>query len=155
MPYMKLIVPLDDRAVIAISGEDAREFLQGLITNDIEKVSPTQAIYAALLTPQGKFLHDFFITEYKERLLIDCESERISDLIKRLTMYRLRAKVDITDESEQWEVGVMLPMSDVGGLGSGAAARPVGSASQLWGFGPPVEGDDRKDPHFSNSWSIW
>ena len=76
---MKLIVPLDDRAVIAISGEDAREFLQGLITNDIEKVSPTQAIYAALLTPQGKFLHDFFITEYKERLLIDCESERISD----------------------------------------------------------------------------
>ena len=119
MPNMKLIVPLDDRAVIAISGEDAREFLQGLITNDIEKVSPTQAIYAALLTPQGKFLHDFFITEYKERLLIDCESERISDLIKRLTMYRLRAKVDITDESEQWEVGVMLPMSDVGGLGSG------------------------------------
>ena len=118
MPYMKLIVPLDDRAVIAISGEDARDFLQGLITNDIEKVSPTQSIYAALLTPQGKFLHDFFITEYKERLLIDCESERISDLIKRLTIYRLRAKVDITDESERWEVGVMLPMSDVAGLGS-------------------------------------
>jgi folate-binding protein YgfZ len=118
MPNMKLNVPLDDRAIIAISGEDARKFLQGLITNDIEKVSPTRSIYAALLTPQGKFLHDFFITEYKERLLLDCEAERVPDLIKRLTMYRLRAKVDITNESEQWDVGVMLPMSDVAGLGS-------------------------------------
>ena len=110
MPNMKINLPLDDRAVIAISGEDARDFLQGLITNNIEKVSPTRAIYAALLTPQGKFLHDFFITEYKDRLLMDCEAARVPDLIKRLTMYRLRAKVEITDESEQWDVGVMLPM---------------------------------------------
>jgi folate-binding protein YgfZ len=70
-----------------------------------------QAIYAALLTPQGKFLHDFFITEYEDRLLLDCEAERVPDLIKRLIIYRLRAKVDITNESEQWDVGVILPMS--------------------------------------------
>ena len=100
MSDMKINVPLDDRAVIAISGVDAREFLQGLITNDIEKVSPTRAIYAALLTPQGKFLHDFFVTEYKDRLLLDCEAARLPDLVKSLSMYRLLAKEEIADESE-------------------------------------------------------
>ena len=59
--------PLADRGIVSVSGEDARSFLQGLITNDIEKVSET-LIYAALLTPQGKFLFDFFIVEYKDRL---------------------------------------------------------------------------------------
>jgi folate-binding protein YgfZ len=105
---IKVHVPLAERGVIAISGEVTREFLQGLITNDIKRVSPSCAIYAALLTPQGKFLHDFFIVEHKDRLLLDCKLDRIPDLIKRLTMYRLRSKVDIVDESGKWEVGVML-----------------------------------------------
>ncbi|MGZ0247172.1 MAG: YgfZ/GcvT domain-containing protein, partial [Alphaproteobacteria bacterium] len=63
---MKVHVPLSTRGVIAISGEPARDFLQGLITNNIQRVSPTCAIYAALLTPQGKFLHDFFIVTHKD-----------------------------------------------------------------------------------------
>lgn len=113
---IKIHVPLAERGVLAISGEDAREFLQGLITNDIESVSRSCAIYAALLTPQGKFLHDFFITEHKDRFLLDCKADRMPDLIKRLTLYRMRSKVEIADESDKWSVGVM--------LASGEAAEP-------------------------------
>ena len=88
---LNIHVPLADRGSVSVSGQDASAVLQGLITNDIEKVSDTAAIYAALLTPQGKFLHDFFIALYKDKFLLDCEADRIPDLIKRLTMYRLRA----------------------------------------------------------------
>lgn len=111
---MKVHVPLAGRGIIAISGDPAADFLQGLITNDIGRVSPTMAIYAALLTPQGKFLHDFFIVRHKDRFLLDCKRDRIPDLIKRLTMYRLRSKVEIVDESDIWEVGVMLAADEPG-----------------------------------------
>jgi tRNA-modifying protein YgfZ len=120
---IKIHVPLADRGVLAISGENAREFLQGLITNDIESVSPSSAIYAALLTPQGKFLHDFFITEHKDRFLFDCKADRMPDLIKRLTMYRMRSRVDISDESDKWEIGVMLAAGDAG------EPKPAGTAT--------------------------
>jgi folate-binding protein YgfZ len=86
---------LEDRSVIAVTGPEARGFLQGLITNDIEKVAPGHAIYAALLTPQGKVLFDFLVTEGDAALLIDCHRDARDALIKRLTMYRLRAKVQI------------------------------------------------------------
>tara|TARA_R110002072_G_scaffold118593_5_gene250513 strand:+ start:217 stop:1089 length:873 start_codon:yes stop_codon:yes gene_type:complete len=119
---MKVHVKLPERGIVAISGETARDFLQGLITNDIGRVSPTCAIYAALLTPQGKFLHDFFIVEHKDRLLLDCRRDRIPDLIKRLTMYRLRSKVEIGDESDKWEVGVMLAADEAG------EPQPAGTA---------------------------
>jgi len=88
-------IRLDDRAIIAVTGPEARGFLQGLITNDIETVEPGKAIYAALLTPQGKILFDFFIAEGDGALLIDCHREARDVLIKRLSMYRLRAKVQI------------------------------------------------------------
>jgi folate-binding protein YgfZ len=119
---IKVHVPLAERGVVAISGDTARDFLQGLITNDIQRVSPSCAIYAALPTPQGKFLHDFFIVEHKERLLLDCKRDRIPDLIKRLTMYRLRARVEIVDESDKWEVGVMLAGDEEG------EQQPAGTA---------------------------
>jgi len=84
---------LPGRAVLAIEGEDARSLLQGLISNDVERLAPDHAIYATLLTPQGKFLHDFFIAERGDRVLLDCEADRRDDLERRLTFYRLRAKV--------------------------------------------------------------
>ena len=90
-----MILRLEDRAVIAVTGPEARPFLQGLITNDIEKVAPGQAIYAALLTPQGKILFDFLIVEGDGALLIDCARDSRDALVKRLSMYRLRAKVQI------------------------------------------------------------
>tara|TARA_R110000868_G_scaffold1844_11_gene14627 strand:- start:8238 stop:9110 length:873 start_codon:yes stop_codon:yes gene_type:complete len=120
---IKIHVVLAERGIVAISGEDSRDFLQGLITNDIQRVSPTCAIYAALLTPQGKFLHDFFIAEHKDRFLIDCKADRIPDLIKRLTMYRMRSKVDIADESDKWSVGAMLPPADAADPGTPGAAK--------------------------------
>tara|TARA_Y100001970_G_C14258651_1_gene877656 strand:- start:1072 stop:1950 length:879 start_codon:yes stop_codon:yes gene_type:complete len=100
--------PLYDRGVVSVAGDDAREFLQGLITNDIQKVTEDSAIYAALLTPQGRFLFDFFIVEHQECFLLDCEIARIPELIKKLTMYRLRAKVEILDMSERFSVGILL-----------------------------------------------
>ena len=86
---------LTDRALIRIAGDDSRRFLQDLISNDIEKLGPTKAIHAALLTPQGKYLHDFFVFEHAAAIYFDCESKRRDDLIRRLKRYRLRAKIDI------------------------------------------------------------
>lgn len=109
---IKIHLPIAERGIVAVSGEHARGFLQGLITNDIERVSPDTAIYAALLTPQGKYLHDFFIVEHQDRFLLDCSASEIPDLLKRLTMYRMRSKVEIADESDKWSVGVMLDPGD-------------------------------------------
>lgn len=86
---------LDDRSVIALSGENLRDFLQGLVTNDIDGCGPQAAVYAGLLTPQGKILFDFFILGRESTFLLDCAKDRANDLIKRLTMYRLRAKIEI------------------------------------------------------------
>lgn len=98
---------LEDRAIIAVSGQEARGFLQGLITNDIEKVTPANALYAVLLTPQGKILFDFLLAEGDGALLIDCAAASRDALVKRLTMYRLRAKVTI-EPRDQLEVLVGL-----------------------------------------------
>src|SRR5215467_1018275 len=91
---------LEDRAVVALGGEDARDFLQGLITNDIAESRDDTALYAALLTPQGKILFDFLLAANGGGFLIDCAAGRVSDLVKRLTMYRLRSKVEIAARPE-------------------------------------------------------
>ncbi|MGY8991442.1 MAG: CAF17-like 4Fe-4S cluster assembly/insertion protein YgfZ [Rhodospirillales bacterium] len=93
---------LEDRSTLAINGPEARTFLQGIISNDIEKVTSTQAIHAALLTAQGKYLHDFFIVEHEGALLVDCENARRDDLLRRLSMYKLRADATISDQSENF-----------------------------------------------------
>ncbi|HEY1632283.1 MAG TPA: hypothetical protein VGF56_13280 [Rhizomicrobium sp.] len=92
---MGMALRLDDRAVIALTGPETRGFLQGLITNDIEKLAPGVALYAALLTPQGKILYDFLLTEGDGAVLIDIAADSRDALLKRLKMYRLRAQVDI------------------------------------------------------------
>jgi folate-binding protein YgfZ len=86
---------LDDRAIIALSGPDARELLQGLVTNDLKRLVPGKALYAALLSPQGKILFDFLVTEGEGALLIDVARESRDALLKKLKLYRLRAKVEI------------------------------------------------------------
>ena len=83
---------LADRAVIRLSGEDARGFLQGLVTNDVMGDLP---VWAGLLTPQGKCLADFLVWADGDDLLLDCEAEAMDDLVKRLTMYRLRSPITI------------------------------------------------------------
>jgi len=92
---MSYIARLTNRAILSLSGPEARDFLQGLITNDVAAAKPGQPLYAALLTPQGKILFDFLIHAEGDALLLDLESGRREALRKRLTMYQLRAKVEI------------------------------------------------------------
>ena len=91
---------LDDRGILAVSGNDRRVFLQGLVSNDVEKVGPTQARYGALLTAQGKYLHDFMMIEFGDALWLEAEAGRKSDLKRRLSIYRLRAKTALEERSE-------------------------------------------------------
>ncbi len=95
---------LADRAVIRLSGEDRHAFLQGLITQDVNRLAPGHAIFAALLTPQGKILFDFFIADTGDMFLIDCFQDAAPALLKRLMLYKLRAKValEIDDALQVW-----------------------------------------------------
>src|ERR1700760_1001124 len=87
---------LDDRAVIAVSGPEARDFLQGLVTNDVVGgLAPGSGLYTALLSPQGKILFDFLVTEGDGALLLDVARDARDTLLKKLKMYRLRTKVEI------------------------------------------------------------
>ena len=92
---MSGLIKLENRSVIEIGGEDARDFLQGILTNDIEIMKDDSAIYAGLLTPQGKLLFDFMIVKHKDSYLVDVEKSQVDDLLKRLMFYKLRAKVDL------------------------------------------------------------
>jgi tRNA-modifying protein YgfZ len=99
---------LDDRAVLAIFGPEAREFLQGLVTNDIVAgLAPGTGLYTALLSPQGKILFDFLVTEGDGALLLDVARDSRDALLRKLTMYKLRAKVGI-EAREQLGVYVNL-----------------------------------------------
>ncbi len=91
---------LSDRAVLALSGPEAKTFLQGLVTNDIMAITPDRPAYAALLTPQGKILFDFLVHERDGTLLIDCRKQAGETLMKRLSMYKLRAKVEVAPRDD-------------------------------------------------------
>ena len=85
---------LKDRGVLLISGQDSKDFLQNLVTNDINKVTETQSCFSSLLTPQGKYLFDFMIVKHKDGYFIDCELNQINGLINRLNVYKLNSKID-------------------------------------------------------------
>jgi tRNA-modifying protein YgfZ len=93
-------VMLDDRGVLAVAGPDRASFLQGLVSNDTARVSSERAVYAALLTPQGKYLHDFFMVEHGDAIWLDAETARLGDLKRRLSIYRLRAKVTLDERPD-------------------------------------------------------
>jgi hypothetical protein len=101
-------VALPERGVIALYGADRVAFLQGLISRDLEQITVDRAGYGALLTPQGKFLFDFMILRTGDALLLDAERARLPDLLRRLTMYRLRAKVELQDASGRYAVAAVL-----------------------------------------------
>jgi folate-binding protein YgfZ len=84
------------RKVLAITGTDRHDFLQGLVTNEVPK-APGTLVYAALLTAQGKYLADFFLTETGEAILLDADADQAADLMRRLTLYKLRAKVAVEE----------------------------------------------------------
>lgn len=91
---------LSSRFVFRISGEDSRSFLQGLVTQDVLHIKKNEGAFAALLTPQGKILFDFFLTPEGDGFFIDCDAGAAPELLKRLTLYKLRAKAAITPEAD-------------------------------------------------------
>ena len=95
---------LEDRGLLYLNGEDVKEFLQNLITNDIEKVTDEKSCFAALLTPQGKYLFDFLIIKHKGGYFLDCEKKNIDELYKKLALYKLRSKVEILNLSNEFVV---------------------------------------------------
>jgi folate-binding protein YgfZ len=118
----------DNRSLLVVDGPDARSFLQGIVSNDVDKVAPDRAVWAAFLTPQGRYLHDFFIVQVGDELALDCEAARRDDLAKRLRRYRLRAKVDIEPDDGRI-VAVCFDEAALAPLGlpdTPGAARAVG-----------------------------
>ncbi len=101
---IKNVYILNDRAILYINGEDAREFLQNLISNDVNKVSDENSCFSSLLTPQGKFLYEFIIVKHKSGYLLDCEKPQVEDLFKQLSLYKLRSKVEILNLSNEFVV---------------------------------------------------
>jgi hypothetical protein len=100
---------LDNRGVLSVGGPDRRSFLQGLVSNDVEKVTAAEARYAALLTAQGKYLHDFMMVELGEGVLLEAEAARLADLKRRLSIYRLRAKAMIEERPDLAAAAVFGP----------------------------------------------
>ena len=100
----KNVYILNDRAILYLSGEEASDFLQNLISNDINKVNESNTCFTSLLSPQGKFLYEFIIIKHKSGFLIDCEKSQVDGLYKQLSVYKLRSKVEILNLSNEFVV---------------------------------------------------
>jgi folate-binding protein YgfZ len=101
---IKNVYILEDRGILFVNGLDAKEFLQNLITNDINKVNDDNSCFASLLTPQGKFLFDFLIIKHKKGYFIDCEKKQTEQLFNQLNIYKLRSKIEIINLSNEFVV---------------------------------------------------
>jgi len=95
---------LKDRAILYVNGQDAKDFLQNLISNDINKVTDNSSCFASLLTPQGKFLYEFIIVKHKSGFFIDCEKSQSKEILKQLNLYKIRSKVEILNLSNEFVV---------------------------------------------------
>ena len=95
---------LDDRAILYINGSDAKDFLQNLISNDINKVTDNSSCFASLFTPQGKFLYEFMVVKHKSGFFIDCEKSQSEEIFKQLNTYKIRSKVEILNLSNEFVV---------------------------------------------------
>ncbi len=98
---------LEDRGLLYINGDDAKEFLQNIITNNIENVSEDKSCFSALLSPQGKYLFDFLVIKHKSGYFLDCEKQNLEELYKQLNLYKLRSKVEILNLSNEFVVAVL------------------------------------------------
>lgn len=122
---------LPDRGVLEIAGADRVAFLQGLVSNDVAALPPGQAAWAALLTPQGKWLADFFVIAHGDALLLDAEAPQVAGLVQRLSRFRLRSQVSLRDASAEWRVHA------------------------AWGRAPDVDGIVAADPRLAEAgWRV-
>ena len=95
---------LEDRAILYINGLDAKDFLQNLISNDINKVTDKSSCFASLLTPQGKFLYEFIVVKHKSGYFIDCEKSQSEEIFKQFNLYKIRSKIEILNLSNEFVV---------------------------------------------------
>jgi folate-binding protein YgfZ len=119
---------LEERGVVTVGGPEAATFLQGLITNDVRAAAPERAIYAALLTPQGRYLHDFMVALVDGVFHLDCEAARRADLLRRLSLYKLRSQVTLADATDRLAVAVLY---GPGALSAAALPAEPGRARAL------------------------
>jgi len=96
------IIILEGRGFIQVKGPETKEFLQNIVTNDLNKVTDKSTIFSSILTPQGKYLFDFFILKLKDSYLLECEKKSTAEIIKILNFYKLRSKIDFIDISEKY-----------------------------------------------------
>ena len=96
-----------ERGLLYLQGEDINEFLQNIISNDINKVTNDNSCYTSMFTPQGKYLFDFIIVKHKKGYFFDCEKKQMDDLYKQLNLYKLRSKVEITNLSNEFVIAVI------------------------------------------------
>ena len=101
------IILLEDRGLVSITGEDVKNFLQNIITNDIEKVNSSASIFSALFTPQGKYLFEFFLIKSKNGYLLDCDNKFTNEIIDYLLKYKLRSKIEIKNISTEYVIGLI------------------------------------------------
>jgi len=95
---------LEDRAILYVNGSEAKDFLQNLVSNDINKVTDNSSCFASLLTPQGKFLYEFIIAKHKQGYFIDCEKSQSEEIFNQLNLYKIRSKVEILNLSNEFVV---------------------------------------------------
>ena len=98
---------LEERGILYINGQDTEAFLQNLISNDIRKVNTNLSCFASLLTPQGKYLYEFFIVKHKNGCFIECEKKIIEELYKKFELYKLRSRVEILNLSNEFVIAVL------------------------------------------------
>ena len=101
------VITLEDRGFIQVTGLEAKDFLQNIVTNDIEKVTSNSTVFSSILTPQGKYLFEFFVLKLKDSYLLECEKKSSAEIIKLLNFYKLRSKVDFIDLSEKYVAAVV------------------------------------------------
>ena len=96
------VITLEDRGFIQVKGVEAKDFLQNIVTNDLEKVTNDSTVFSSILTPQGKYLFEFFILKLKDTYLIECEEKSTEEVIKLLNYYKLRSKVDLINLNKKY-----------------------------------------------------
>jgi len=95
---------LDDRGFIRINGDEAKDFLQNIVTNDIEKITENLTIFSSIFTPQGKYLYEFFISKLEDGYLLESEKNLVPEIIKIFNFYKLRSKVNLDDVSAKYNI---------------------------------------------------
>ena len=101
------VIILEDRGLISVTGEEAKDFLQNILSNDVAKVSDYNSIFSAIFTPQGKYLYEFFVIKSKYGYLLDCDNEFTGNIIDYLLKYKLRSKIEIQNFSSRFAIGII------------------------------------------------